>query len=52
MAESPRNARGVAYDLLRAVEVDGAYANLLMPKLLDKARLDSCLLYTSDAADE
>ena len=41
MAESPRNARGVAYDLLRAVEVDGAYANLLMPKLLDKARLDS-----------
>ena len=41
MAETPKNARGVAYDLLLAVEQDSAYANLLLPKLLDKASLDS-----------
>jgi hypothetical protein len=29
------NARQVAFELLQAVEKDGAYANLLMPKLLD-----------------
>lgn len=35
------NARGVAYQLLLSVATDGAYANLLLPKLLDKAKLDS-----------
>ena len=34
-------ARGVAYQLLLSVATDGAYANLLLPKLLDKAKLDS-----------
>lgn len=36
-----RSARGVAYQLLLAVATDDAYANLLLPKLLDQAKLDS-----------
>ena len=32
--------RRVAYDLLRAVEADGAYANLLLPKLLTAGSSD------------
>jgi 16S rRNA (cytosine967-C5)-methyltransferase len=32
-------ARRVAYDLLRAVAHDGAYANLTLPRLLDERRL-------------
>ncbi|MFM5905858.1 MAG: RsmB/NOP family class I SAM-dependent RNA methyltransferase [Micrococcales bacterium] len=40
MAETPKTARGVAYDLMLAVEEEGAYANLLLPRLLDKANLD------------
>ncbi len=34
-------ARSVAFDCLLAVARDDAYANLLLPKLLGKARLDS-----------
>jgi 16S rRNA (cytosine967-C5)-methyltransferase len=34
-------ARRAAFDLLLAVERDGAYANLLMPRLLEQRRLDS-----------
>ena len=43
MAKNERriSAREVAIDLLLAVEKDDAYANLLLPKLLEKARLDS-----------
>ena len=43
MAKNERSisAREVAIDLLMAVEKDDAYANLLLPKLLEKARLDS-----------
>jgi len=36
-----RTARGVAFQLLLAVATDDAYANLLMPKLLTQAKLDS-----------
>ncbi|MEN9714682.1 MAG: hypothetical protein RJA35_149, partial [Actinomycetota bacterium] len=35
------SARGVAYQLLHAVATEDAYANLLLPKLLDRAKLDS-----------
>lgn len=35
------SARRVAYELLRAVEVDGAYANLELPRLLKDSQLDS-----------
>lgn len=35
------NPRQVAYDLLKAVSVDGAYANLELPNLIRKAKLDS-----------
>ena len=34
-------ARTVAYELLRAVAVDDAYANLVLPGLISKARLDT-----------
>ena len=34
-------ARDVAYELLRSVQNDGAYANLALPKLIAKASLDS-----------
>lgn len=34
-----RTARGAAYDLLHAVHVDGAYANLTLPGILDRAGL-------------
>jgi len=40
-ATETRTARGVAYQLLLAVAVDDAYANLLLPKLLNQAKLDS-----------
>ena len=33
-------ARSVAYELLRAVEQDDAYANLLLPKLIAEAKLE------------
>ncbi len=36
----PDAARLVAYQLLRAVTDDSAYANLLLPKLIDEHRLD------------
>ena len=36
-----RTARGAAYDLLHAVHVDDAYANIAMTEILAKARLDS-----------
>ncbi|MEY3999915.1 MAG: hypothetical protein RLZZ626_270, partial [Actinomycetota bacterium] len=36
----PRNAREVAYALLLSVAQDAAYANLLLPKLLNKAHLE------------
>lgn len=45
MAKTPRTSRGVAYELLRAIEVNDAYANLELPKLLADAELD-----TRDAA--
>jgi len=32
-------ARGVAYDTLRAVDADDAYANLLLPRLIERAGL-------------
>lgn len=35
------SAREVALDLLMAVEKDDAYANLLLPKLLEKSKLDT-----------
>lgn len=35
-----QNSRAVAFELLLAVEVDGAYANLLLPKLLKQAKLE------------
>lgn len=35
------SSREVAIDLLMAVEKEGAYANLLLPKLLEQSRLDS-----------
>jgi len=38
---SANSARGIAYQLLLAVEQDDAYANLLMPKLLNASGLDS-----------
>ena len=34
-----RSARSLAYDLLRRVEADGAYANLLLRQELDRSRL-------------
>lgn len=37
----PDRARRVAYDALRAVHADGAYANLILAKLLSDRRLDS-----------
>ena len=40
-----RTARGAAYDLLHAVHVDDAYANLALPEILDRAGLS-----TRDAA--
>ena len=36
----PRNAREVAYALLLSVAQDAAYANLLLPRLLNKAHLE------------
>ena len=33
-------ARKVAYDVLKAVRLDGAYANLVLPELLRRADLD------------
>ena len=33
--------RAIAFELLRRVEEDDAYANLLLPKLLDDAKVDS-----------
>lgn len=35
-----RTARGAAYDLLHAVHVDDAYANLAMPEILERSGLD------------
>jgi 16S rRNA (cytosine967-C5)-methyltransferase len=35
-----QNSRAVAFELLLAVEVDGAYANLHLPKLLSQAKLE------------
>ncbi len=34
-------ARQVAYDLLRAVDAEGAYANLVLPRLLTERQLDT-----------
>ena len=45
MSKTPRTSRGVAYELLRSVEVDQAYANLELPKLLTETNLN-----TRDAA--
>lgn len=45
MAKTPRSSRGVAFELLRAIEVNDTYANLELPKLIDDAGLD-----TRDAA--
>lgn len=45
MAKTPRTSRGVAFELLRAIEVNDAYANLELPKLVEDAGLD-----TRDAA--
>lgn len=45
MSKTPRTSRGVAYELLRAVEVDQAYANLELPKLITETNLS-----TRDAA--
>jgi len=39
--ETATDARQVAYQLLLAVATDDAYANLLLPKLITRARLDS-----------
>jgi len=39
--EIAKDARGVAYQLLHAVFTDDAYANLLLPKLISRAGLDS-----------
>jgi len=41
VAKTPRTSRGVAFELLRAVEANDAYANLELPKLLDEAKLDA-----------
>lgn len=41
VAKTPRTSRGVAFELLRAVEVNDAYANLELPKLIQEAALDS-----------
>ena len=41
MAVNNTSARAVALELLMAVEMDDAYANLLLPKLLDQSSLDS-----------
>jgi 16S rRNA (cytosine967-C5)-methyltransferase len=35
------SARSIAYELLNAVDRDDAYANLLLPKLLDQSQLSS-----------
>jgi 16S rRNA (cytosine967-C5)-methyltransferase len=35
------SARSVAFDLLVAVEIEGAYANLALPKLLEESRLET-----------
>ncbi len=40
-AKAATSARGVAYELLLAVARDDAYANLLLPKLLKVANLDT-----------
>ena len=45
IAEGRDPARQVAYDVVRAVDVDAAYANLLLPRLLRERRLS-----TRDAA--
>jgi 16S rRNA (cytosine967-C5)-methyltransferase len=37
----PKTARGVAYDLLLSVATQDSYANLLLPKLLNEAGLDT-----------
>ena len=37
---APVNARRVAFDCLRAVRENDAYANLVLPKLIRRARLD------------
>jgi len=39
--ETATDARSVAYQLLHAVFTDDAYANLLLPKLISRAKLDS-----------
>jgi 16S rRNA (cytosine967-C5)-methyltransferase len=38
---SVQGARAVAYDVLRAVTTDEAYANLLLPHAIDRAKLDA-----------
>ncbi len=40
-ARRPDAARQTAWELLRAVDDDGAYANLRLPRLLDEHRLDA-----------
>ena len=37
----PKSARGVAYDLLLSVATQDSYANLLLPKLINEANLDT-----------
>ncbi len=34
------SSRRVAYDALKRIEHDGAYANLVLPALLERSRLD------------
>lgn len=41
MYNKKTTARTIALDLLRAVELNDAYANLLLPKLLTESKLDS-----------
>ena len=38
---APRSARRVAYDALRRIEGDGAYANLVLPSMLAASGLSS-----------
>ncbi|MFM6977513.1 MAG: transcription antitermination factor NusB, partial [Micrococcales bacterium] len=45
MAKTPRTSRGVAFELLRSIETNDAYANIELPKLISEAGLD-----TRDAA--
>lgn len=41
MSETGVTARRLAIEMLERVEVDGAYANLLLPKLLEESDLDA-----------